>query len=36
LEIYDLANAKRMSYERYFYEVGAARLQEKLPSSFVG
>lgn len=36
MEIYDLANAKRMSYERYFYDVGAARIQEKLPSSFAG
>lgn len=24
-----------MSYERYFYEVGAVKIQEKLPSSFV-
>ena len=36
MEIYDLANAKRMSYERYFYDVGAAKIQEKLPSSFAG
>lgn len=36
LEIYNLNSPKaRMSYERYFYEVGAAKIQEKLPSSFV-
>lgn len=36
MDIHELAPARRLSYERFFYEVGAVKIEEKLPSSFVG